>query len=185
LLYAAIAGVFLFSAGLVSGYVDNRNLYRQIPARVAQHPILRSWLGAERAQRVAAFVDRNLGVLAGNVFLGFCLGSAGTVGEILGIPFDIRHIAFAASHFGMSVEALHGVVPLSLVLQTMMGVALIGLVNFLVSFHLALTAALESRQVTFGEWRALLRLLARRWIRRPWSYFVPPFGSAPRSGAAA
>ena len=61
--YAAAAGVFLFGAGLVSGWVDNRNLNRDVPGRVARQPLLRSVLGDRGAQRVGDFLDRNLGII--------------------------------------------------------------------------------------------------------------------------
>ena len=173
LAYAAVAGVFLFGAGLVAGYVDNRNRYGQIPFRLSRNLRLRRVLGPERTARVADRVDRNLGVLAGNVFLGFALGSAGTVGEILGLPFDIRHIAFSSAHFGLAMEGLEWSVPVWTVLTLTLGIMLIGLVNFLVSFGLSLALAMESRRVTFGETRALLRGLLTHLLRRPLDFFVP------------
>ena len=38
LIYASIAGVFLFMSGLVAGWVDNRNLFSQYPERIGNHP---------------------------------------------------------------------------------------------------------------------------------------------------
>lgn len=172
LAYAAVAGVFLFLAGLVSGYIDNRNRYAQIPLRVARHPWLRRFGGL--AEWAGAFVDRNLGILVGNIFLGFCLGSSGTVGEILGLPFDIRHIAFASAHFGVAMEGLGWAVSQALVLEVTLGVMLIGLINFLVSFGLSLALAMESRQVTFREGRTLIKGLLLHLRRHPLDYFIPP-----------
>ncbi len=34
LLYAAIAGVYLFLSGLISGYYDNLSLYHRVPVRL-------------------------------------------------------------------------------------------------------------------------------------------------------
>ncbi len=184
LAYAAVAGIFLFVAGLVAGWVDNRNLYLRLPQRIAQHPALVRMFGADRAQRAGAFIDRNLGILAGNVVLGFCLGSMGSIGEILGLPLDIRHIAFSSAEFGVALEVLGEAIPSPLLLKSMLGVALIGLVNFLVSFGLSLGMALESRQVTFGETRRLLGLLARRAFRRPLDWFFPPRQMPTPSGAS-
>ncbi len=174
LIYAAVAGVFLFLAGLVAGWVDNRNLYRQYPQRIASHPfIVRIW-GSDRAKRMGAFWDRNLGILAGNIVLGFCLGSTATVGKILGLPLDIRHIAFSSAEFGVSLEVLGAATPQQLVLPAAIGVLLIGLVNFLVSFGLSLSLALESRRVKFKDTRRLLVRLMRRMVTSPLDWFFPP-----------
>ncbi len=174
LIYAAIAGIFLFVSGLVAGWVDNRNLYRKYPQRIAAHPALVRLLGAERSKRMGAFWDRNLGILAGNVVLGFCLGSTATVGEILGLPIDIRHIAFSSAEYGISLETLGSSIPRETVMNATLGVILIGLVNFLVSFGLSLMMALESRQVRFQETRRLVWHLIRRLFRRPIDWFFPP-----------
>ena len=181
LFYAGVAGVFLSTAGLVSGWLDNRNLYRRLPQRVAAHHTLRRLLGPERAERLGDLVGRKLGALGGNIYLGFCLGAAGSIGLILGLPFDIRHIAFASAHFGMAWATLGSAVPVGLLAEVALGVGLIGLVNFLVSFGMTLTLALSARRFTFGENRALLGALFRRFLRRPWQFFVPPLGRSARS----
>jgi site-specific recombinase len=175
-LYAAAAGVFLFAAGLVSGWVDNRNLYARIPSRVAHHRLLIRLMGPGRAAGLAGFLDRNLGILAGNVFLGFALGSLGTVGEILGLPLDIRHIAFASAEFGTALEVLHFQVVWPVLWPIALGIVLIGLVNFVVSFGLSLVTALESRRITWNETRVLARHLGYRFMARPLDWFFPPGG---------
>lgn len=174
ILFAAVAGFFLFLSGLISGWVDNRNLYSRLPERFARHPLLCRVFGERRTRAVAQFVDRRLGILVGNVFLGFALGSTGTVGEILGIPLDIRHIAFASAEFGTALEILHFRVALQFAGAVAFGVTVIGLVNFLVSFGLSLAMALESRRITWRESRTLLRHLAERFAARPLDWFFPP-----------
>lgn len=184
LIYAAAAGVFLFAAGLVSGWVDNRNLYTRLPKRVANHPLLLRMLGRRWAGRIGDFIHRRLGIIVGNVFLGFALGSLGTVGQILGLPLDIRHIAFASAHFGTALEVLHFQAAVSLVWPVAVGIALIGLVNFLVSFGLSLATALESRRITWGEIRTLGRRLGRRFLARPLEWFYPPMAVRTGDGRA-
>ena len=174
LIYAAIAGIFLFLSGLVAGWVDNRNLYMNYPERIANHPLLVSLIGSARARRVGAFIDRNMGIMAGNIVLGFCLGSTATIGEILGLPIDIRHIAFSSAEYGISLEVLGNAMPGRVVAHAALGVMLIGLINFLVSFGLSLTMALESRQIRFIETRRLLWHLLQRLIKRPIDWFFPP-----------
>lgn len=177
LFYAAVAGVFLSLAGLLSGWLDNRNLYRRIPERVARHPALERALGPRRTARLGRFVDHHLGALGGNIFFGFCLGSAGTIGEILGVPFDIRHIAFASANLGTALDGLAWLVPPAEIAIAALGVLLIGFVNFIVSFGLTFTIAVQSRQLTFGETQKLARLLALRFIRQPWAFFIPARGA--------
>src|SRR5690606_4638992 len=40
--YACITGVFLFLSGIISGYVDNKVIYGNIPARIKAHPFLKT-----------------------------------------------------------------------------------------------------------------------------------------------
>jgi site-specific recombinase len=136
-------------------------------------------LGAERAGRWGAAIDAKLGALAGNVFLGFGLGSMGTFGEILGLPLDIRHIAFASAELGTSLEVLRDYVPIGLIATVGLGVAAIGLINFLVSFGLSLMVALESRRLSNRNLLRLARGLVLRFFRRPLEWFVPPRPGAP------
>jgi site-specific recombinase len=179
--YAAAAGFFLFAAGLVSGWVDNRNLNRAVPRRVARHPVLTSVLGVDGARRVGDFLDRNLGIITGNVFLGFALGSLGTIGEILGLPLDIRHIAFASAEFGTALESLRMEVAGQLVAVVAIGILIIGLVNFLVSFGLSLAMALESRRLTWRELRIVIGHLGSALVRRPIDWFWPPKSPSPEA----
>jgi site-specific recombinase len=149
-------------------------LHRDVRERIAGHPVLRRAVGQTGADRIGSMLDRTAGVLMGNLFLGFGLGSMGTLGEILGLPLDIRHVAFSSAHFGAALDVLDYAVPAAVVIQTALGVAAIGLVNFLVSFGLSLAVALESRGVTFGETRRLLIHLLARLRRRPLDWFLPP-----------
>lgn len=103
LFYAAIAGVCLFLSGLISGYYDNRSVYNRIPERIRQHRRLQKILGKKRLHKVSSYVEKNLGALAGNFYFGIMLGSMGTLGFILGLPLDIRHITFSAAYFAFSL----------------------------------------------------------------------------------
>jgi site-specific recombinase len=172
--YAVAAGFFLFAAGLVSGWVDNRSLNRDVPRRVSEQPFLTSMVGSGGARRVGDFLDRNLGIIVGNVFLGFALGSLGTLGELLGLPLDIRHIAFASAEFGTALESLQLDVAGGLIAAVAIGILLIGLINFLVSFGLSLAMALESRRLTWRELRTVIGHLGTALVRRPIDWFWPP-----------
>jgi site-specific recombinase len=177
--HAAIAGVCLFLSGLIAGYYDNLAVYRKIGPRLRQHPRLKQWLGRERLNRVAGYVERNLGALAGNFWFGIMLGSVGTIGFILGLPIDIRHIAFASANFIQGLLCLNSAPDIGLVVVSFLGVMLIGLTNLLVSFGLALFVALRARQVRYEQWRPLMRLLLTHFMTRPSDFFWPPHNEQP------
>ncbi|HEX5801554.1 MAG TPA: preprotein translocase subunit TatB [Azospira sp.] len=172
--HAAIAGVFLFFAGILSGYFDNLAAHSRIGERVGRLRWLNRLAGGQGATRVGAYVDNHLGGLAGNFLFGCMLGSAGTLGIIFGLPIDIRHIAFSSANLGYALAAFEFAVPATTVLWAAFGVALIGAVNLAVSFSLALWMALRARSVEFRQSRELLRLLGRRLRTAPRSFVAAP-----------
>jgi len=172
--HAAIAGVFLFFAGILSGYFDNLATHSRIGERVARLRWLRTVAGTRGAARVGAYVDEHLGGISGNFLFGCMLGSAGTLGVIFGLPVDVRHIAFAAANFGYALVAFDFALPPSAVAWAALGVALIGAVNLAVSFSLALWMALRARGVEFTQSPQLVAALWRRLRRAPGSFIAAP-----------
>ena len=174
LFYAAIAGVCLFISGMISGYFDNRAVYTRMAQRVLR---LRGWgrmLGAPRHARFAAYLENNLGGLMGNFFFGILLGTIGTLGDLVGLPIDIRHITFSASNLATSWVALDHAISWQVMTTSLAGVLLIGGTNLAVSFSLALYVALRSRQVRFTRGWALCKGLLARLARRPLDFFIAP-----------
>ena len=174
LFYAAIAGVWLFLAGLISGYYDNKALYTRMGQRVRQLRRLRRMLGEERLGRFAGYVEDNLGGLMGNFFFGLMLGMTGTVGYLLGLPLDIRHVTFSTANLATALVGLDYQVPLEVVATASGGVLLIGVVNLLVSFGLALWVAMRARKVRFKRGILLVQALGRRLIASPIDFFLGP-----------
>jgi site-specific recombinase len=174
LLHAAIAGVYLFLSGLISGYYDNQALYHRIPQRLRRVKWLRALLGEERLGRFAAYVEQNLGALAGNFLFGCMLGFTPVIGELLGLPLDIRHVAFASANFAYGLVGLQFAVPPSVVIVSIAGVLLIGLTNLVVSFSLALRVALRSRGITPEQTEGLWGRVLRRFLARPRDFLWPP-----------
>lgn len=172
--HAAVAGVCLFLAGLIAGYYDNRSAYNRIPQRIAQLRSLNRWLGPTRTQRLAESIGHRFGGIAGNFFFGCMLGSMGAIGDILGLPLDIRHITFAAANVAYSFVALQFQVPPALAAEAIIGVFVIGSTNLVVSFSLALYVAMKAQRVKFREFRPLLSALGKRFAGRPRDWFWPP-----------
>ncbi|WP_288380773.1 site-specific recombinase [uncultured Massilia sp.] len=174
LFYAAVAGVWLFVAGLISGYYDNKALYTRMGQRVRQLRGLRRLLGEERLGRFADYVEDNLGGLMGNFFFGIMLGMTGTVGFLLGLPLDIRHVTFSTANLATALVGLDYKLPIETVVNAASGVALIGAVNLLVSFGLALWVALRARKIRFKRGILLVRAMGRRLLASPIDFFLGP-----------
>lgn len=172
--YAAIAGVCLFLAGLIAGYHDNIAVYNKIPQRIKALKWLQRLLGVSRLNRVANYIENNLGAIAGNFYFGCLLGGMAVMGVLLGLPIDIRHITFSSAFVGFSLVGLDFQFTLEMTLMAMLGVLLIGTVNLLVSFTLALYVAMKSRQVSFAQWRALFKALLSKLRHEPRVFFLPP-----------
>jgi site-specific recombinase len=90
------------------------------------------------------------------------------------LPLDIRHIAFSAANLGYAWQALDWQLPLQVVLVSVAGVMLIGMVNLMVSFSLAFYLALRATRTTAqgsGQllWRGLAAIVIApfRWTRTP------------------
>jgi site-specific recombinase len=174
LFHAAIAGVYLFMTGLVSGYFDNLSVYRNIPARLRHLGWLRAVLGEDRAARFANYVEHNLGGLVGNAFFGFALGMTAVVGYNFGLPLDIRHVTFSAANFGLAIETLDTGVGWIAIGIACLGIALVGVVNLAVSFSLALLVAMRARRVRFAHARPLMLALGKRFLSAPLDFMRPP-----------
>ena len=171
--YAAIAGVCLFLAGLISGYYDNLAAYERVRERIEHMGWLKQVLGETRLRRLAAYLDDNLGALAGNFFFGIMLGTMSTIGFMTGLPLDVAHVTISSAYFGLAIVALDFSVDFVTIANALVGIALIGVVNLSVSFALALMVALRARSVGFGQTGALISILLGR-LRSNWKQFVWP-----------
>ncbi|WP_416242604.1 site-specific recombinase [Azospira sp. APE16] len=174
ILYAGVAGVCLFLAGLIAGYYDNLAAYNRIPQRLLQLEWPQRLFGEARMRRVAAYVENNLGALAGNFFFGFLLGGMTAIGVLFGLPVDIRHIAFSSAYLGYAAVALDFAAPWQELALAGLGVALVGMANLGVSFALALYVALKARQVSFAQGRRLIASLFARFRQAPREFLMPP-----------
>jgi site-specific recombinase len=174
LFYAAIAGVCLFLSGLIAGYHDNVAVYNKIPQRLRRLGWLQKLLGIRRLDRVAIYIENNLGALAGNFYFGCLLGGMSGMGVLLGLPIDIRHVTFSSAFAGFAFIGLDFNITGQVLATVLIGIWLIGTINLAVSFSLALYVAMKSRKVTFRQWRLLAVALLRRLWQEPRQFFLPP-----------
>lgn len=172
--FAAFTGVLLWVSSLVAGWFENWVVYRRIPEAIEHH----RWgetLGRERMKRWAHFLEHQAAGFGGSIALGFLLGLVPVFAKFFGLPLDVRHVTLSS---GSLTLALHSVgiesIGTGATVWAMVGIAFIGLLNFGVSFALALLVALRARDVPTGERRHLPLAVLKRFFKRPFEFFYPP-----------
>jgi site-specific recombinase len=172
--YGAVAGVYLFISGIIAGNVSNNLKHNKIPYRIKNHPFLKTTFGRKRATWLADFYEKNAAGIASNFALGVLLGSTAPIAMFLGLSIDIRHITFSAGNFALGFYGSGFDLSTSYILTIASGVALIGMMNFMVSFSLTLLLALRSRAIPFGEISNISEAIFKNFLASPFEFFLPP-----------
>lgn len=173
-LYAALTGILLWLASLAAGFADNWFALRRVREVVSNHRRLVHGLGAMRAQRCAAWLERNVATIAGSLALAVLLGMAPVVAAFFSLPLDIRHVSLAAgaltaAAFSLGWESL--MTPAFWLAAG--GVATTALLSVAVAFACALALALRSRDLPRRARNVAMRAVLRRFVVRPWYFILP------------
>ena len=172
--YAALTGVLLWMSSLVAGWFENWVVYRRLPEAIEHHRY-RERLGRKRMARWARFLESQAAGFGGSIALGFLLGLLPVFAKFFGLPLDVRHITLSAGSLTFAISSLGtDAISSGPVLRAFAGIGVIGLLNFGVSFALALVVALRARDVQSGERRTLPAAVLRRLFTRPLEFFYPP-----------
>lgn len=179
LAYAVLTGVCLWLASIGAGALENWAVYRRLPAALASHRAIRRWLGPERAERFSRLFLRHISGFGGSLSLGLLLAGVPLLGKLSGLPLDVRHVTLSTGALTFAGASLGSAWVLTAEFaRAAVGVAFIGLLNFGVSFALALYVALRAREVgALGQLR-LVKALLLRFVRSPRAFFLPPSGGA-------
>ena len=173
LLHASIAGFYLFLSGIIAGYTENMSIYYKIPERIVRQPFLRKTFTKEKLAKISHFFKVHAGPISGNISLGFFLGSTFIIGKFLGLNIDIRHITFSAGTFGVALAGLDNIISWADCIFTALGVFLIGMFNFLISFIMSMFVALKSREISLTKIPDMLSALGKQWKTNKSEFFVP------------
>lgn len=171
--HAAIAGVFLFLSGIISGSIANRDKHNQIYFRIAEHPLLKRSLGKVRTLKLSRLYEKRWAGIISNFWFGVFMGSTASIGLFLGLNLDIRHITFASGNLALALYGANYVVSDSMLFWGIFGIGVIGLVNFMVSFSLSLGLAFRSRAISLFELRFVTVSIWKHFKSRPFSFFFP------------
>lgn len=172
--HAGIAGVFLFLSGIIAGEVANRNKFYNISKRLADNPTLKWTIGVHRAQKLKTWYDKKWAGIISNLWFGVFMGTIASIGAYLGLDLDIRHITFAAGNFGLALFGSQGQLPIQAFAWSILGIGVIGFVNFIVSFGLSLLLAFKSKNVPLRELKPLSLSVIQEFKTNPLSFWFPP-----------
>ncbi|HEY0253811.1 MAG TPA: hypothetical protein VGC41_19910 [Kofleriaceae bacterium] len=168
--FAAITGVLLFLSSLAAGWLDNWMMYRRLPDAIRQHRGVGRFAGSKSLERIASFLERHTAGIGGSVTLGFLLALTPTFFKLFGIPIDIRHITLSTGSLVFSGCTLgFGKITIS----ACIGIFLIGILNFTVSFALALWVALRARDIGNKARLEIAVGVVRRFTRHPLEFVWP------------
>lgn len=173
--HAAIAGVFLFLSGIIAGSVANRDKFRHMYYRIAEHPLLKRSFGRTKAQKIAKVYEGKWAGVVSNFWFGVFMGSTASIGAFLGLNLDIRHITFASGNLALALYGANYNIATDRIIWGCVGIIVIGLVNFLVSFALSMSLAFRSRNIPFSELWPISRAVWQHFKRKPGSFFFPNF----------
>ncbi|MBC7692571.1 MAG: hypothetical protein H7222_12480 [Methylotenera sp.] len=172
--YAALTGVLLWLASIAAGWVENASVYYRIPETVAQSRILRRLFGLQKAQRLAKFYKSAISGTSASICLGFLLAFVPVFGKFFGIPLEVRHVTLSSGSAALGVVTLPWTdESVWMIASTALSILVIGLLNFGVSFSLALLVAIRAREVDHRQVRVLFRRVKLYWKASPLSFLWP------------
>ena len=172
--HAAIAGVFLFLSGIIAGSVTNRDKHHSLYYRIEQHPILKKVFGKEKTKQFAGWYKKKWAGVISNIWFGIFMGMTGSIGIFLGLNIDIRHITFASGNLALGIYGSDWRAPTDMIIWGVVGIGVIGFVNFIVSFTLSLVLAFRARKMKFYELILVGKAIWALFLLSPLQFFFPP-----------
>jgi len=173
ILHAAIAGFYLFLSGIIAGYTENLAIYYKIPERINRHPFLKLSFSEGHLTKLSNFFKVHAGPIAGNISLGFFLGSTSLIGNFFHLNLDIRHITFSSGTFGVALASLDNILSGADWIFTLLGIILIGTFNFLLSFIMSMMVALKSRNISITKIPEVMVAIRAKWRSNKREFFMP------------
>jgi site-specific recombinase len=172
--FAAFTGVLLWASSLGAGWLENWTVYRRLPEGIATHRWGRL-LGRGTMRFFGKFLTKHVAGFGGNVTLGILLGMTPVLMTFFGLPIEVRHVTLSTGALTLSVCALGPEALTSAsVLAAMGGIASMAVLNFGVSFVLALGVAFRAREVHVREAFRLFFRVIGRFFTKPTEFFFPP-----------
>jgi site-specific recombinase len=111
------------------------------------------------------------------VVLGFLLGMVPILVGLFGIPLEVRHVTLGAAGLAYALDALRlsGALRADEVVQSSVGILLVGVFNILTSFALSFLLAVRARDIGEAKARRFLQQVGRKLLSHPVASLLPAF----------
>lgn len=167
--YAALTGVFLWASSVAAGWSENWVVYRRLPQALSENRKLNRVFGHARMKTWMQTFGSTVSGATGNTTLGFFLAFTPVLGRFFGLSLDVRHVTLSAGAATLAVCSM-GVSSLRWTEWAVLafGITIIGILNFGVSFMLALEVAARAREINKRiRLSKVLRQVGRRFLASP------------------
>lgn len=175
--FAATTGVSLWLASLAAGWAANWSTFRRLPEAIRRDGRVQRLLGRRGAERAGDITEHHFSGIVGYIVLGMLLGFLPVLlSRFFGIGLEVRHITLQAASVAFCWLPLFdaGLFGWRELAWSLAGIALTGLVNFGVSFALALRTAMRARDLKQVQRQSLWRDLWRSVLARPGLFLGRP-----------
>ncbi len=173
--FAAFTGVLLWVSSIVAGWVENWAAYRQLPEAIRHSRQLIYVFGRARAEWFSKKFSHAISGVAGNTALGILLAFSPVMASFFGLPLDVRHVTLSTGSLALAGASLGKEAVLKgQFIGAMIGIVIIGALNFGVSFACALYVAIRARDIHRQDLRILTKTLLSRLWRHPFEFIFPP-----------
>ncbi len=149
--FGALTGMELWASSICGGWFENWVVFRGIPEAIESHQRLKKVFGAKLAKKLANSFLQNASGIATNIALGFFFGFVPFFGSFFGLGLDGKHVTIATAGAAFAASAIRFHLTPQEWAWTALGLTLVGLMNFSVSFLMALGVAARAQEVR-GKW---------------------------------
>jgi site-specific recombinase len=150
LFLAALTGIELWASSICGGWFENFIVYRGVPEAIAGHTRLRKIFGADLARRYSERFLKNASGIATNVSLGFLFAFVPLFGTLWGLRLGSKHVTIetaGATFAYVSMRAKEIPIDAHAFWLAVIGLILVGVINFSVSFAMAMVIAIRAQNV--------------------------------------
>lgn len=172
---AALTGALLWLSAVTGGWVENWAVFRKLPEALAMHRRMRVVFGDERTEKFAKFFRREIAGIASNIAIGVYLAFTPIFGRFFGAPLDIRHVTLSSGALAFAVSSIGwAALDKRAFALACLGIVFILILNFGVSFALALFVALRARRIKRAWVIQLVVAVLRRLRTQGLQFILPP-----------